>query len=445
MPGCGWNSGMKQTADVSPIQRQSESHGLWSRTAPSSSSLGALASDVAADVVVIGGGYTGLSTALHLRERNVSVVVLEAADIGFGGSGRNVGLVNAGMWVMPDAVVAGLGANYGNRLLELLAAAPGLVFEIIAQHSIECEATRCGTLHCGVGKKGLRELQQRMAQWQARNAPVELLNDDETRVRTGSAVFSGALFDPRAGTVQPLAYARGLAAAASAAGARIYIGSPALAAQRDERGWAVHCASGSVRAEWIVVATDAYAHGPWNVVRREQVHLPYFNFATTPLERSVRETILPRGEGAWDTRPVLSSFRLDAAGRLVFGSVGSLHGSGARVHEQWALRAIKKMFPQISRPHFESAWFGNIGMTADNLPRLHMFGPNVVGFNGYNGRGIAPGTVFGRVLADFISGRLRVEDLPLPVSEPHALRLRIFAEATYKYGAELLHLTGARI
>jgi glycine/D-amino acid oxidase-like deaminating enzyme len=436
---------MKRTANASPVQRQSDTHGLWGRTAPISSSLQALAEDAAADVVVIGGGYTGLSTALHLRERNVSVVVLEAADIGFGGSGRNVGLVNAGMWVMPDAVVAGLGATYGNRLLQLLATAPELVFELIARHSIECEAKRCGTLHCGVGKKGLQELQQRMSQWQARSAPVELLNEDQARVRTGSAIFSGALFDSRAGTVQPLAYARGLARAAAAAGARIYIGSPALAARRDERRWIVHCANGSVRAEWIVVATDAYAHGPWNVVRREQVHLPYFNFATTPLEKSVRETILPGGEGAWDTRQVLSSFRLDAAGRLVFGSVGSLHGSGARVHEQWALRALGKMFPQISGPRFESAWFGHIGMTADNLPRFHMFGPNVVGFNGYNGRGIAPGTVFGRVLADFISGRMRVEDLPLPVSEPQALRFRILAEATYKYGAELLHFTGARV
>lgn len=436
---------LKQTANASPVQTQSDTHGLWGRTAPTSSSLGALAQDAAADVVVIGGGYTGLSTALHLRERNVSVVVLEAADVGFGGSGRNVGLVNAGMWVMPDAVVAGLGAIYGNRLLQLLAAAPDLVFELIAKHSIECEAKRCGTLHCGVGKKGLQELQQRTAQWQARSAPVELLNEDEVRVRTGSAIFSGALFDRRAGTVQPLAYARGLAAAASAAGARIYIGSPALAARGDERGWMVHCANGSVRADWIVVATDAYAHGPWNVVRREQVRLPYFNFATTPLDKSVRETILPGGEGAWDTRQVLSSFRLDDAGRLVFGSVGALHGRGARVHEQWALRAIRKMFPQISRPRFESAWFGHIGMTADNLPRFHMFGPNVAGFNGYNGRGIAPGTAFGRVLAEFISGRLKVEDLPLPVSEPRALRFRMLAEATYKYGAELVHFTGARI
>jgi glycine/D-amino acid oxidase-like deaminating enzyme len=432
------------TNHASSVQARADTHGLWGETAPPCSPLTELAEELDADVVVIGAGYTGLSTALHLRERGLSVVVIEAADVGFGGSGRNVGLVNAGMWVMPDAVVAGLGDQYGNRLLELLGHGPGLVFDLIARHAIECEATRSGTLHCGVGSKGRAELEQRSAQWRRRAAPVELLTADEIRRRTGSAAYSSGLFDPRAGTVQPLAYARGLAKAALHSGARIHINSPALSAEPSQRGWSVRSRNGAVRAEWIVVATDAYARGPWDVVRREQVHLPYFNFATTPLEKSIRETILPGGEGAWDTRQVLSSFRLDAAGRFVFGSVGSLRGRGARVHEQWAVRAVRKLFPQIPTPRFETGWFGHIGMTSDNLPRLHMFAPKVIGFNGYNGRGIAPGTTFGRVLADFISGRLKVEDLPLPVSVPKGMRLRSIAEATYQYGSELLHFTSAR-
>jgi glycine/D-amino acid oxidase-like deaminating enzyme len=356
-----------------------------------------------------------------------------------------VGLVNAGLWVMPDVVVERLGQPYGDRLLRLLADAPQLVFDTIKKHSIECELIRSGTLHCGVGRKGLTELQQRASQWQARSAPVELLSVTETKLRIGSSAFSGALFDPRAGTVQPLAYARGLAAAALASGARIFIRSPAVAAKRANRGWLVNSPNGTVRAEWIVVATDAYAQGPWDVVRKEQVHLPYFNFATPPLASSVRESILPGGEGAWDTQQVLSSFRLDAAGRLVFGSVGSLRGIGARVHEQWALRAARKIFPQLGTIRFESGWFGHIGMTADNLPRFHVFAPQVIGFNGYNGRGIAPGTTFGRVLADFVIGRLEEKDLPLPRSKPRDVAFRSLKEAVYEYGAGALHFAGARL
>src|SRR6202012_2184218 len=116
--------------------------------------------------------------------------------------------------------------------------------------------------------------------------------------------------------------------------------------RRADRVWVIDTPKGTVRAEWIVVATDAYASGPWDVVRKEQVHLPYFNFATPPLKKWVRKSILPQGEGAWDTRQVLSSFRLDAAGRLVFGSVGSLRGSGAGVHEGWEHEAGRRPVPR---------------------------------------------------------------------------------------------------
>src|SRR5262249_26469196 len=147
-PGPQRNPRMKQTMQPGPIQARSDTHGLWARTAPAGESWGTLNEELATEVVVIGGGYTGLSTALHLRERGAAAVVLEAADIGFGGSGRNVGLVNAGMWVMPDEVVIRLGDTYGNRLLEMLGAAPSLVFELIARYSIDCEVRRSGTLHC---------------------------------------------------------------------------------------------------------------------------------------------------------------------------------------------------------------------------------------------------------------------------------------------------------
>lgn len=419
-------------------------HGLWEKTAPSAPVADALQTDVIADVVVIGAGYTGLSTALHLREQGASVVVIEAVDIGFGGSGRNVGLVNPGMWVMPDVVTATLGEEYGNRLLSLLGDAPRRVFELIDKHSIECEATRAGTLHCGVGRAGHEELEKRAAQWKSRGAPVQLLNASEAADRIGTRAYSGALFDARAGTIQPLAYVRGLARAAIASGARVFIKSPVLSADKGEHGWTVRTANGSARGEWIVVATDAYAHGPWQAVRAEQVHLPYFNFATVPLEARARESILPGREGAWDTRQVLSSFRMDAAGRLVFGSVGALRGAGAAVHEAWARRALRKLFPQLGEVTFEASWFGHIGMTDNNLPRFHVHAPKVIGFNGYNGRGIAPGTGFGRVLAELIAGKIDQSALPVPATRPRAPALRSWKEAFYEVGSQAAHFADAR-
>src|SRR5882724_9904870 len=180
---------------------------------------GTAESDVVADVAIVGGGYTGLSTALHLAERGVAAVVLEAVEIGFGAAGRATGLVNAGLWVMPSALEETLGAVHGRRMLDLLSDSPRSVFDIVDKHRIACELKRAGTIHCGAGQKGLAEIKERARQWQALGAPVRVLDAAETRAKTGTSAYPGGLLDLRAGTIQPLAYARGLGAAAIASGA----------------------------------------------------------------------------------------------------------------------------------------------------------------------------------------------------------------------------------
>ena len=437
-------SAMANPADA-PLHRDPRSHGLWARTAPPAPATSPLAGDRRADVVVIGGGYTGLSAALHLAERGASAIVLEGAGIGFGGSGRNVGLVNAGMWVMPSDLPAILGPEHGERLLALLGDAPARVFELIARHGIACEAVQAGTLHCAADAAGLRELERRAEQWQARGAPVRLLDAAETRSKVGSAAYPGALLDLRAGTIQPLAYARGLARAAQAAGAEIRTDSPVAAVEESGGGWRVRTAGGSVTADWVIVATNAYTRAPWPEIRAELVHLPYFNFATRPLSAAQLASVLPERQGAWDTRQILTSFRLDAAGHLVLGSVGALRGTGAAVHRGWARRRLGQLFPELRGQGFVAEWWGSIGMTDDHLPRFHRLARNVIGFCGYNGRGIAPGTVFGRVAADLVSGAMAEADLPLPVTDPRMPGLRAARELYYEVGAQVAHLADARL
>lgn len=425
-----------------PMLDDPHSHGLWEKTAPAAPQTVSLKGDLDADVVIVGGGYTGLSAALHLAQNGANVVVLEAIEIGFGGSGRSVGLVNAGMWVMPDDLPGVLGTDYGDRLLKLLGNAPDLVFELIEKHGIECEAVRTGTLHCGVGAKGVKELEQRAWQWKKRGVEVHLLDAGETAKKVGSTAYAGSLLDLRAGTIQPLAYVRGLARAGIAAGAQIFTGSPVVSAEREGQRWSVKTAGGSVSADWVIVATNAYTKTPWPEVRAELVHLPYFNFATTPLSEKLRASILPERQGVWDTKDVLSSFRLDQHGRLVFGSVGALRGTGTMVHRLWAKRALARIFPNIGKVEFEAGWYGKIGMTSNRVPKFHRLARNVIGFSGYNGRGIAPGTVFGEVLARHISGELDEAELPLPVIDPEAQRLRGLSEVYYEAGSQLVHLAG---
>ncbi|OLP58862.1 FAD-dependent oxidoreductase [Xaviernesmea oryzae] len=420
------------------------SHGLWEKTAPPAPKTAVLAGAITTDVAVVGGGYTGISAALHLAEAGLSVALLEAVDFGFGGAGRNVGLINGGMWVMPDDIPGVLGPVHGERALELLGGAPLLVRDLVEKHGIACEIETNGTLHLAVGEAGLKELRERHRQWTSRGAPVELLSAEETARRVGSEAYAGALFDPRAGTIQPLAYARGLAHAAQGAGVQLFSGSPVLSAERRGSGWMVATSNGSVTADWVIVATDAYSTGPFAEVRAEQLHLPYFNFATRPLSDNLRRSILPRREGCWDTKEILSSFRMDQAGRLVFGSVGALRNTGAAVHRAWAQRALKTLFPQIGDIPFEAEWYGKIGMTSDAVPRFHRFGDKMVGFSGYNGRGIAPGTVFGKTLARHVLGELSEDALPLPVTEVKEQAFRSVREAYYEAGAQVAHLAGYR-
>ena len=417
-----------------------DSHGLWAYSAIAPPHTESLAHDTTATVVVIGGGFTGMSTALHLAERQSDVVVLEAMEIGFGASGRNAGLVNAGLWIEPGVLEQTLGPVFGPRLLTLLGDAPNVVFEIIDRHAISCEARRAGTIHCAVGKRGVAEMVARARQWRAIGAPVRVLDKEETRAKTGTSLYEAGLLDLRAGTIQPLSYVRGLARAAIEFGARVFTQSPAQSIARESGTWRVRTSSGSIRAKWVVLATDVYTHTIAPGLRTEQAVLPYFNIATAPLAETLRREILPDGQGAWDNRKVLTHFRLDQAGSLIVGSVGALRGTGFLVHRAWARQHIRTLFPQLRGIRIEHEWYGMIGMTDDHLPRLHVPADNMIAVAGYNGRGIAPGTVFGRELARHIEGELSLAEMPLPVTAPEKARFRAAHEALYEFGSQLAHL-----
>lgn len=423
----------------------SDGPGLWVETAAPAPQTGPLHGDVTAQVAVVGGGYSGLSAALHLAEAGVSVALVEAGEIGSGGSGRNVGLVNAGLWLMPDEVIARAGAHDGTRLIAALSDAPALVWDLVARHRMSCEACPNGTLHCAPDARGKAALMERARQWQARGADVALLDAGETRQRTGSRSFRAALFDPRAGTIQPLGYARGLAHAAIAAGARLHTRSPVTALSQQGSDYRLSLPEGTLLAERVIIATNTYSTPPFSQLLAIQSVLPYFNFATDPLPADALQQILPGREGAWDTRKILTSFRLDAAGRLIIGSVGQLGRIDAALHCAWAERALQRLYPQLGHPRFRHGWWGRIGTTPDALPRLHRHTPGVWSISGYNGRGIAPGTRFGQMLADLVRGAIDEDDIPLPLASLDVDAFRLPREFLFRTGAAALHLVSARL
>ncbi len=416
---------------------------LWRITAGAELDAPPLAATVQADVVIIGGGFTGCSAALHLSEAGARVRLLEAETIGFGGSGRNVGLVNAGLWLEPEKVEAALGRALGQRLNQALAAGPDLVFDLIDRHAIDCEAVRNGTLHCAHAVSAIPGLQERLRQFKAQGAPVELLSAEETKGRTGSSTFHGALLDRRAGTIQPLAYCRGLARAAASRGAVLHERTPALQVTQDEDCWCVETPDGSVRAPSLLVAVNAYGRPLPGVAAPAYVPMHYFQLASRPLSDNLRKSILPERQGCWDTGTVMSSFRLDAVGRLLVGAMGSLDSVGGGLHRAWAARKLAALFPELEGIELEHAWFGRIAMTGDHLPKVVKLGDRAVSIFGYGGRGIAPGTVFGRAAARFL---LDGDEAVLPggLLSHYSESLAGAKQTFYELGATLVHAVGNR-
>lgn len=416
---------------------------LWQETAKEQISTAPLEGEMRADLVIIGGGYTGCSAALHAAGQGVSVRLVEAETIGHGGSGRNVGLVNAGLWTPPEKVAATMGKTAGDKLNTLLAGAPDLVFALIEQHGIACEARRNGTLHCAHSHAGFRDLQDRCRQQKDWNAPVTLLNAKETEERTGSAAFYGSLHDARAGTIQPLAYCHGLARAASEAGAILHERSPAVSIEVDGDGWAVATPSGRIRAALLILATNAYHLDVGGLPAPQTTPVAFFQMATRPLSDNLRRSILPGGEGCWDTAQIMSSFRMDAAGRLIIGAVGSLDHAGDTFHRGWAARKLALLFPHLKGEPFEQAWFGRIAMTSDKLPKILRLGDNGYAIFGYSGRGIGPGTLFGKAAAAACLEN-NPDLMPVPVIDMHHETLPAMRARYYETGAILAHMLAAR-
>ena len=426
------------------MKDENTTHGLWAATAPDPPELERLQGDHHTDVVIIGSGYTGLSAALHLARAGKECMVIEARHVGFGGAGRNVGLVNAGLWLMPEDVIRLAGPDYGEKLISLLGASPDLVFGLIDAYDIPCEPLHNGTLHCADTTSGYKALQQREIQWQKRGAPVRLLERDETAKQTGTNAFYGALLDNRAGTIQPLAYAIGLARAALKEGAAIFEQSPVTGIEEEHGRYRVTTPNGVVTASSVIIAVHGYADHAFKHHHKNIVPFNFFQFATEPLDAATLKTVLPGRQGAWDTNLILSSYRLDAAGRLIVGSVGMVEGSARGLHKNWVKRTLKKIFPQVENAKIGYGWHGRIAMTTDHIPRFHILGKRMAMVTSFNGRGIGPGTVFGKLLAKFVTGGSS-NDIPLPVSPIDPVSFRSLRGLFYEAGARVYHSIQRRI
>lgn len=406
---------------------------LWAAATPPGPDLPELAGTAQADVIIIGAGFTGLSTALHLREAGVDVAVVEAMEPGWGASGRNNGQVIPTLSRPdPDDIVAKHGA-VGERFVGLLRDSASVLFDVVTRYQIQAEQEQAGWVQPVHSPGRIKIAERRVAQWSKFGAAVELLSRDETRQMLGSDAWFGGFWNRTGGHINPLALSRGLARVVLERGGRIFAGSPALNFERQNARWVVKTAQGEITGRALIVATNAYT-GEFSKslmpdIAQEVMPVLSWQMATQPLSDAARATIIPGRQAMSDTHGELYFARYDARHRLVTG--GAVIGSGDKAERLKAIVAerLQRLWPQIGPVEFDYVWNGYVGMTTDFLPRIHRLGPDAYGWTGCNGRAVALSIALGDELSKAVRG-IPDRELALPFTDPvpipaHALLRRL--------------------
>jgi len=398
---------------------------LYRETAGDGGDYPALAGAQRARIAIVGGGFTGLSTALHLAEAGEDVALLEARQPGWGASGRNGGQVNPGLKYDPDALEALFGPDLGSRMVDFSYAAPDFTFDLIKRLSIDCDARQNGTIRAAIRQKPADAVRTTAMQCARRGMPVSILDAKAMAARTGTDRYISGMFDARGGDLHPLKYALGLAGAAQNAGARIFGDSEVISLRREDGRWLLDTGNGSVSAEKVLVATNGYTGTLWPGLK--QTLVPVFSAiaATEPLPSPVAATILPERPVVYEAGNITVYYRIDAQNRLLMGGRGPMRPISDASAMAYLTDYARQLWPALAGTRWTHGWNGRVAITEDHLLHVHEPQDGILICLGYNGRGVAMASAMGSVLARRLRGD-ETAPFPMPISEMKRIRFHRF-------------------
>jgi len=392
-----------------------QSNPLWSAFPASAIDTSPVEPGETVDLAVVGAGFLGLSTALLAARIGLSVRVVEADRIGAGASGLNGGLIIPGLKHDPETLEARFGAR-GATIAAFGAGTADAVFSLIRSEAMDVPHTRAGWIQVAHTEAAMRRAENRVAQWRAHGAAVEMLDSAGIARTTGAAGYLGGWIDRRAGTVDPLAFVRALARTVIASGARVAERTRVTELRRKGEGWRVETRGGvGFDAGKVVVATNAYSDGLLLGLSETIVPLNSFQIATARMPEDLDSAILPEGQAVSDSRRILLYYRRSPDGRFMLGGRGPMSGPRDAADFAYLERAMLRLYPALQGIAIEHRWSGRVGVTPNHLPHIHEPEPGLIAAIGCQGRGIGLMTALGARLAIYAAGG-DARDLPFPVT-----------------------------
>jgi glycine/D-amino acid oxidase-like deaminating enzyme len=407
--------------------------GVWANTAPAALALPSLTERTECDILVIGAGYTGLSTALHLAEQSISCTVIEAQQPGWGASGRNTGWLEPNWWMkQPKDLIAQFGEDLGQRLSRWVAAGPELLERWIGRYQLEIEFSQKGLLLATDQAAKAQAWVGEANDWQALGINNRFLGAAEIADFIPTDRYCGGLLLSAGATLNPLALSRELARACLESGVSLFAGTPALSIHRSGSQWLVFTPQGSVSARRIVLATDAYTGDLWPELRSAYALWELALIASSPYQPM--QELLARGTPLGDMAlSNIFTLRSTPAQNLVTSTFAPLRTRlSAAATAKPFMRKFARVFPKLPKPEWQQVHRGIIGLSRDMMPHLCNIGPGAWTAYGYSGTGINLALLLGGELANLVATDEPMETL-FPVSQLRPMSGHGLISAGMKY------------
>lgn len=378
----------------------------------------ALAGSQRADVCIVGGGYTGLSSAIHLRKRGYSVIVLEANRMGWGASGRNGGHVGTGQRAGQEELETLVGTEQARALWDLGLEGVQTVCDLVDEFAIDCEL-KTGNLHVASCAGDARELKEETEHLQKHYGYDDISYIDASSLTelTSGQGFHGAMLDKGARHLHPLNYALGLAAAAAELGADLYEGSR-VTGYREGDGVEVETAAGSVKADFLLLACNGYLEKLEPRAAGRIMPINNYMLATEPLPEATARRLIRDDTSMSDSRFVINYWKLSADNRLLFGGGESYSRRFPADIKRFVRPYMLKIYPELADTRIDYGWGGTLAITMNRMPDFGRLSSQVYYAHGYSGHGVPIATLAGKLTAEAIAGQAERFDVMASVPSP---------------------------